>query len=146
MGTTFARSPVPGAHPGVALARSDIRAHWALKGERIIGVLRDLIGNCAIEDLPVSFTAAATDLGSGRARTGARRSQTNSPPAEQTGAGCWSSCGSVEGADGPLKLMRRSRSLACRDDGLSLVLCLQCGDTFTRGARAIPDVVGISSA
>ena len=35
------------------------------KGERIIGVLRELIGDCAIEDLPVSFTAVATDLVSG---------------------------------------------------------------------------------
>jgi NTE family protein len=35
------------------------------KGERIIGVLRALIGDCAIEDLPISFTAVATDLESG---------------------------------------------------------------------------------
>jgi NTE family protein len=35
------------------------------KGERIIGVLRKLIGDCAIEDLPISFTAVATDLVSG---------------------------------------------------------------------------------
>src|SRR5882724_10810375 len=35
------------------------------KGERIIGVLRNLIGDCAIEDLPMSFTAVATDLGTG---------------------------------------------------------------------------------
>jgi len=35
------------------------------KGERIIGVLRELIGDFAIEDLPVSFTAVATDLVSG---------------------------------------------------------------------------------
>jgi NTE family protein len=35
------------------------------KGERIIGVLRELIGDCAIEELPVSFTAVATDLESG---------------------------------------------------------------------------------
>jgi NTE family protein len=35
------------------------------KGERIIGVLRELIGDFAIEDLPVSFTAVATDLDSG---------------------------------------------------------------------------------
>src|SRR5207245_5964900 len=32
------------------------------KGERIMGVLRKLIGDFAIEDLPVSFTAVATDL------------------------------------------------------------------------------------
>ncbi len=35
------------------------------KGERIIGVLRNLIGDCAIEDLPISFTAVATNLVSG---------------------------------------------------------------------------------
>ena len=35
------------------------------KGARIMGVLRELIGDCAIEDLPVSFTAVATDLESG---------------------------------------------------------------------------------
>ncbi len=35
------------------------------KGERIIGVLRELIGDCAIESLPLSFTAVATDLDSG---------------------------------------------------------------------------------
>jgi len=35
------------------------------KGERIVGVLRELIGDLAIEDLPVSFTAVATDLESG---------------------------------------------------------------------------------
>lgn len=35
------------------------------KGERIMGVLRELIGDCAIKDLSVSFTAVATDLESG---------------------------------------------------------------------------------
>ena len=35
------------------------------KGERIMGILRELIGDFAIEDLPISFTAVATDLGSG---------------------------------------------------------------------------------
>jgi len=35
------------------------------KGERIISVLRQLVGDCAIEDLPISFTAVATDLDSG---------------------------------------------------------------------------------
>jgi NTE family protein len=35
------------------------------KGDRIIGVLRELIGDCAIEDLPLSFTAVAADLESG---------------------------------------------------------------------------------
>jgi len=36
------------------------------KGERIIQVLRDLIGDCDIEELPISFTAVATDLDSGQ--------------------------------------------------------------------------------
>jgi len=35
------------------------------KGERIISVLRKLIGDCAIEELPIAFTAVATDLNSG---------------------------------------------------------------------------------
>ena len=35
------------------------------KGERIISVLRQLVGDCNIEDLPISFTAVATDLESG---------------------------------------------------------------------------------
>ncbi len=34
------------------------------KGERVIGVLRELIGDCAIEALPMAFTAVATDLAS----------------------------------------------------------------------------------
>lgn len=33
-----------------------------IKGERIIGVLRDLIGDVAIEELAIPFTAVATDL------------------------------------------------------------------------------------
>jgi NTE family protein len=36
-----------------------------IKGDRLIGVLRELIGDCAIEDLPLSFTAVAADLESG---------------------------------------------------------------------------------
>jgi NTE family protein len=36
------------------------------KGERIISVLRELIGECDIEALPVAFTAVATDLDSGQ--------------------------------------------------------------------------------
>jgi NTE family protein len=36
------------------------------KGERVIGVLRDLIGDCDIEALPIAFTAVATDLDSGQ--------------------------------------------------------------------------------
>jgi NTE family protein len=34
------------------------------KGERIMSVLRELIGDCAIEELPIAFTAVATDLSS----------------------------------------------------------------------------------
>jgi NTE family protein len=34
------------------------------KGERIMSVLRELIGDCAIEDLSLAFTAVATDLNS----------------------------------------------------------------------------------
>ena len=36
------------------------------KGERIIGVLRELIGDWDIEGLPIAFTAVATDLDSGQ--------------------------------------------------------------------------------
>ena len=35
------------------------------KGERIISVLRQLVGDGSIEDLPIAFTAVATDLDSG---------------------------------------------------------------------------------
>lgn len=34
------------------------------KGERIMRVLRELIGDCAIEDLSISYTAVATDMAS----------------------------------------------------------------------------------
>jgi NTE family protein len=37
-----------------------------LKGDRVMAVLRELIGDCSIEDLDVSFTAVATDMPSGR--------------------------------------------------------------------------------
>jgi NTE family protein len=36
------------------------------KGERVIQVLRELIGDCDIEALPMAFTAVATDLDSGQ--------------------------------------------------------------------------------
>lgn len=36
-----------------------------IKGNRIIGVLKSLIGDANIEDLPIRFTAVATDLESG---------------------------------------------------------------------------------
>lgn len=35
------------------------------KGDRVIQVLRELIGDCAIEDLPIAFTAVATDFATG---------------------------------------------------------------------------------
>jgi NTE family protein len=35
------------------------------KGERLMSTLRELIGDCAIEELPLPFTAVATDLASG---------------------------------------------------------------------------------
>jgi NTE family protein len=35
------------------------------KGERVMGVLRELVGDHSIESLPVAFTAVATDLASG---------------------------------------------------------------------------------
>src|SRR5437870_12805159 len=35
------------------------------KGERLMGVLRKLIGDFDIENLPISFTAVATDLATG---------------------------------------------------------------------------------
>ncbi len=37
-----------------------------VRGERVMGVLRELIGDCAIEELPISYTAVATDLDSGK--------------------------------------------------------------------------------
>lgn len=37
-----------------------------IKGDRIMGVLRDLIGDCRIEDLPMAFTAVATDIDTGK--------------------------------------------------------------------------------
>jgi NTE family protein len=57
-----------------ALARLDVLrlADWTLsgggliKGERIINTLRRLTGDIRIEDLPLSFTAVATDLDRGR--------------------------------------------------------------------------------
>lgn len=37
-----------------------------IKGDRVIGVLRELVGDYRIEDLPLNFTAVATDLKSQR--------------------------------------------------------------------------------
>ena len=66
-----------------AAGKLDVYAHWVqalermhvlrlldpaigrpglFKGERIMSVLRELIGDCTIEDLPVTFTAVATDM------------------------------------------------------------------------------------
>ncbi|HXD35666.1 MAG TPA: patatin-like phospholipase family protein [Rhodanobacter sp.] len=57
-----------------ALARFDVLrlVDWTfsggglIKGEKIIGTLRGLIGDTLIEDLPLAFTAVATDLDRGR--------------------------------------------------------------------------------
>ncbi len=35
------------------------------KGERVISVLRDMVGDRAIEDLPIAYTAVATDMATG---------------------------------------------------------------------------------
>jgi len=53
-----------------ALAKMDVLklVDWTfsggglIKGERIIGTLRELIGDAQIEDLPLAYTAVATDL------------------------------------------------------------------------------------
>jgi len=46
----------------------DLSFGWSglLKGERIINKLRDLIGDRDIEDLPISYTAVATDIERGK--------------------------------------------------------------------------------
>lgn len=46
----------------------DISFSWAglFKGERIIDVLRELVGEYNIEDLPIAFTAVATDIMAGK--------------------------------------------------------------------------------
>lgn len=46
----------------------DLSFGWSglLKGERIISRLRDLVGDREIEDLPISFTAVATDIERGK--------------------------------------------------------------------------------
>src|SRR5690606_25481298 len=56
-----------------ALERLDVLRllDWSLngslfKGEPIIRVLRDLVGDCRIEELPIGFTAIATELSTGR--------------------------------------------------------------------------------
>ena len=54
----------------ITLARFDVfkLLDWTfsggglIKGERIIGTLRELIGDICIEELPIAFTAVATDL------------------------------------------------------------------------------------
>lgn len=70
-----------------AMGKLDVYTHWVLalermdivrlldfsfgrnalfKGERLVSVLRELIGDRNIEDLPISFTAVATDLDEGK--------------------------------------------------------------------------------
>jgi len=59
------------AHWVCALNRNDILRlldiGWGFggglfKGDRVIGVLKELIGDAAIEDLPIAYTAVATDI------------------------------------------------------------------------------------
>lgn len=58
----------------LSLERREIRQllDWAfgrsglIKGERIMGALRELVGEHRIEDLPVSYTAVAMDIASGK--------------------------------------------------------------------------------
>ncbi|MDH3687979.1 MAG: patatin-like phospholipase family protein [Gammaproteobacteria bacterium] len=57
-----------------ALQRTDVlrlldlsfRSGGLFKGERVINVLKELIGDFQIEELPISYTAVATDLDSGK--------------------------------------------------------------------------------
>jgi NTE family protein len=49
----------------IRLLDPGLRRNGLFKGERIIGVLRELIGEHEIAELPLSFTAVATDLDSG---------------------------------------------------------------------------------
>jgi NTE family protein len=46
----------------------DLSFRWSglLKGERIIDKLRDLIGECEIQDLPIAYTAVASDIERGK--------------------------------------------------------------------------------
>jgi len=46
----------------------DLAFVWSglFKGERIIDLLRQLVGDCNIEDLPIPYTAVATDLDTGK--------------------------------------------------------------------------------
>jgi len=46
----------------------DLSFGWSglLKGERIINKLRDLIGDCDIDDLPIAYTAVASDVERGK--------------------------------------------------------------------------------
>ncbi len=50
----------------VRLLDPTFRGAGLFKGEQVIGVLRELIGDRAIDELPISFTAVATDLHSGK--------------------------------------------------------------------------------
>jgi NTE family protein len=46
----------------VAHARLDADGGGLIKGDRIIGALRDLVGETNIEDLPIPYTAVAVDI------------------------------------------------------------------------------------
>jgi NTE family protein len=44
------------------------RGPGAIRGERVFARVRDILGDVRIEDLPIDFTAVATDLGTGEER------------------------------------------------------------------------------
>ncbi|WP_407440606.1 patatin-like phospholipase family protein [Rhodococcus sp. (in: high G+C Gram-positive bacteria)] len=51
----------------VRLLDVSVSAPGAIHAERILSKMRDILGEVAIEDLPIPFTAVATDLAAGRA-------------------------------------------------------------------------------
>ncbi len=51
----------------VRLLDISVSAPGAIHAERILAKMRDILGEVAIEDLPIPFTAVATDLAAGRA-------------------------------------------------------------------------------
>jgi NTE family protein len=46
----------------IAMLDFSVREGGLVKGEKIINTLRGLVGDCLIEELPISFTAVAVDL------------------------------------------------------------------------------------
>ncbi|MFT4126058.1 MAG: patatin-like phospholipase family protein [Gordonia sp. (in: high G+C Gram-positive bacteria)] len=62
--TDWARTLTQGAV--LRLLDPSLSAAGVLRAEKIIDVVRELIGDVAVEDLPIPFTAVATDLITGR--------------------------------------------------------------------------------